>query len=848
MYYVFFGWCGEIVVYDLDVYVNNVKYTDNLMYFKYVDRLNQIPRIEIDFLDIAESEPNIGYGKPIFIKSANNDAFVSYKLMVTEPKNKSDFGTGIIGEGWVERKLHDFLVVKTTSADSSSQAGRPQYNSVAINTIISEQLAQYTSGVSSGVVSTEKINIRSESDKLISFFYGCANVSGTDFYASYTGTNLVNSFVNIGDKGTDKSATVSLNISGANQNCEATEKTKRFDLLKNFVKLFGYGDGINQLESVSFHATSRRSKLRSDITDTQNTLPLISVSGFPNNGSVWVGCEKCNYNERDDTTNTLKQVTRGVAFQGNVKKAYAHSVNSPVYDGQFTDTSPQSIGTGSSINTHGKKMDSFEAKEIIDQSTLDIICEKILLERKGKLEDGYAPPESILVYPEDYVDIMEKVVVGDEITINDDVAGVVGKYRVYGLTLINDSGVYSLELEISNATQNVLKEIKDDADKGITLSKYMQGATNIFNIPTYENCDNSKPLNLRFYIPAETVAINSIKLSFKIKPFRAYSSSTAAESTHTHGIPSLTVNQHSHSIPSLTVNSHSHSIPSLSVSGTTTQSSTSNITFAGEYNPSNVASPFGDTGSTTIPIGTSWTPIMQVNVSNIFNDSVETALTFASRDSTSNFLVRVRLFDGSYYYPNSSGTAVQIWSHRHSTTTFESGYGSTYLRLPAQGFYTISGTFTVQAYKSTSAPTVYASGYIGVLKSHKHPIPSLTVNSTSTVSSTSGSSASTTATNTSANASSTTSSNTTTAGSSHVHGVGYAISENSLVNPSVVVTCGPEGSESAVGTYTTDQVNLNITDKITQGTGWYNVKFVPNQNMRIEANVYVQIYINSKVV
>ena len=84
--------------------------------------------------------------------------------------------------------------------------------------------------------------------------------------------------------------------------------------------------------------------------------------------------------------------------------------------------------------------------------------------------------------------------------------------------------------------------------------------------------------------------------------------------------------------------------------------------------------------------------------------------------------------------------------------------------------------------------------------------------------------------------------------SRHTHDMGYAINEETLTSPEVVIVAGTEGSEASVGTYNTDQTDLDITENITDvGAGnWINVKFTPNKNMRIEANIYSQIFLESK--
>jgi hypothetical protein len=87
----------------------------------------------------------------------------------------------------------------------------------------------------------------------------------------------------------------------------------------------------------------------------------------------------------------------------------------------------------------------------------------------------------------------------------------------------------------------------------------------------------------------------------------------------------------------------------------------------------------------------------------------------------------------------------------------------------------------------------------------------------------------------------------TSTGSAHAHGISYSISEDPdyylSPTPSVQVKAGPDGSETLISTYTSDQVDLDVTQHIING--WNNIKFTPNKAMRIEANVYAKVFIES---
>ena len=86
---------------------------------------------------------------------------------------------------------------------------------------------------------------------------------------------------------------------------------------------------------------------------------------------------------------------------------------------------------------------------------------------------------------------------------------------------------------------------------------------------------------------------------------------------------------------------------------------------------------------------------------------------------------------------------------------------------------------------------------------------------------------------------------TSEAESAHTHEMTYGIYNASLSSPGVVVSAGVNGSESSVGTYSSDQTDLDITAYFSAVSGWQNIKIVPNQNMRVEAFLYAQVYIQS---
>lgn len=73
-------------------------------------------------------------------------------------------------------------------------------------------------------------------------------------------------------------------------------------------------------------------------------------------------------------------------------------------------------------------------------------------------------------------------------------------------------------------------------------------------------------------------------------------------------------------------------------------------------------------------------------------------------------------------------------------------------------------------------------------------------------------------------------------------------SEGTLTSPSVDIYVGEDGGTMTLkGTYTENQISLDITD-LVQAVGtekWIDIQFRPNQAMRIEANAFIKVFIES---
>ncbi|WP_373738793.1 phage tail spike protein [Jeotgalibaca porci] len=83
-----------------------------------------------------------------------------------------------------------------------------------------------------------------------------------------------------------------------------------------------------------------------------------------------------------------------------------------------------------------------------------------------------------------------------------------------------------LNVVLGNALQD-LGTTQADLDRRQQVNElYSQGATNILNFGYQDNCDNTTPAVIPFYIDDDVVNVNTIELTYRTKKFRAYSGVT----------------------------------------------------------------------------------------------------------------------------------------------------------------------------------------------------------------------------------------------------------------------------------------------------------------------------------
>lgn len=286
-------------------------------------------------------------------------------------------------------------------------------------------------------------------------------------------------------------------------NASFTAQERDITSLSNFVRILGYGDGINQLETTTYAGSTQNSSLNSNIDSTNSSIELLDASDFDATGTARIAEEHFTY--AGISSDTLTGCTRGT----NSTIASAHLKN--CYIEQYFNTS--SAQTGSSIQIHGLMEDVAIDKTLQDVGAAELIASKRLLDRKDTID-------RITVLPDEPFEDVASLDIGDKITVTSSEADIDGDFRIKGINYLNNYGNLNLELEVSNRALEFVEQVRKQREEEQNLGKYMQGATNLYIMNVSENCDADNPVNLRFYMPATAIALNKVFLSFKLKNYR----------------------------------------------------------------------------------------------------------------------------------------------------------------------------------------------------------------------------------------------------------------------------------------------------------------------------------------
>ncbi len=425
-----------------------------------------------------------------------------------------------------------------------------------------------------------------------------------------------------------------------------------------------------------------------------------------------------------------------------------------------------------------------------------------------------------------------RVDLGDYVQIKNSKQGVDIVKRVKRITAnISISGLPDVTYEFVEKDDGIDGVITEIRRQELTARVHQQGATNIIQVPMYENADTSEPAMLRFRVPSEAKNINAVKLNFKMKPYRTYEPDTGDDTqTIASGVSINNVQAQSGAgITNVQAQSGAGITNVQAQSGASITNvgagGSSSITDSSAGNVSRVLNETtwvdGATG-THSSSDTAWT-LFHISV-----DGIETS---------ANKLLYIRVetdLPGDEKFPTSTGFVMSYGDFDTSCTII----------IPKN----MNGKEWLIQFKAGAGNTdtiVYNWQYQSVAE-HTH---SNTFNDANHTNSNTFNDANHTNSNTFDDANHTNSNTLSDANHKHTTTSTFSIFESALSSPNLTVkisTYGNEGSPTTIATYGSNQDDIDLTSYVTANNTWYTVHLLPDQLMRIEANLYAQFYIESK--
>lgn len=772
---------------DLYIIINGNNYS-NFLSCKLDKVKNSAYRFSIQILGEKQSNSDLQEGNIVRLYSGNDEVF---KGEINEVSFSSeDLQTTIKGYG-MEIKLMRRQADRTTY----------QFTNAATNTIVDKILSQDGSGSSPYVIEpgvndiTYPTSFRGQFDKKLPIIKGLANAVNLEWWVDQDAQDTDR--LNIT---TQKGSSAPVKTFDTSDNSVNIKRKRNKQDMANVVTATGAGDGVNQVRSFTFHATTKRTTLEENLSVNSDNVDInvADASDFPSSGTMFIGAEKLDFTKTDSTTLHIPTGGRGSSGTENIgagvsveleadanNQGYYHNQGTEIYvyhdadAGQTYDLdTPED---GSSVAQNGIQQTEATAKNVIDQDTIDRMAQTYLSEHKDIIEE-------IIVESTDPMQDIYDVRVGDTCTINNSDIGLTNEnYRCVEMHLNYDLiKIPSLKMIFGKAVKTFTDTIEKDRSDTKNLNVYMEGSTSSFNVQSYENCDSTNPLELRFYMPEDVIAINKGKLRYKIKNYRAYTNASQTAASKDLG----------------TKTAQSKDL------GTPTSNTNAGTAYDSDYLYGNKS------------VGTSWTDIdTTLGSDSLVFQVYGTALndTGSSIDDIVN--VRVKT-DTGLYFPDSSGNS--MWMGANKTI-------STYSILCGGN---LSGaTLTLQAKSETggSLSNIVFSGEGSTIGTHTHDVPIGSHSHSVPI-------------------------------GTHSHSISmdYGI-DNPSTNPgsgaSLTVKIGPDKSADWGGSTTSTLTSNNSTSPnsidITQelkdiGTGkWIRVQFETDRTTRVEANAFVKHWVHS---
>jgi len=280
------------------IYINNVDYTRNTLNYEFEETDNEISVFELELVGTTSSERTTDLLQDKVVRIESQGKLI-FKGIVERPEYATAGEVKLSGYGAGESYCKRITADVTGSANSLSPPKRPIYENIAFQTIAGEQLANVSQ------VSLDSIDngadfgnasIRGDYINSMDFLSNLAISKGAKWWFYYGTVSPFNdNFFHVASSRGSISSVKTFSIAGDNQNADLTKNEQDFENLFNSVTILGFGDGINQLSSTNFHATTTRSTLSSNISAVDTIIPLVDASSFPLAGQVWIGAELVTY-------------------------------------------------------------------------------------------------------------------------------------------------------------------------------------------------------------------------------------------------------------------------------------------------------------------------------------------------------------------------------------------------------------------------------------------------------------------------------------------------------------------------------------------------------------------------
>lgn len=126
----------------------------------------------------------------------------------------------------------------------------------------------------------------------------------------------------------------------------------------------------------------------------------------------------------------------------------------------------------------------------------------------------------------------DRVREGKKVLVLDEVSGAPITVRVKSRKKTNASGKPGeVSYVLDNSVADTAQELNEILDKIGVHELYSQGATNMYSMQISDNADAEHPLEMRFYVPGNVLRINSCIVYWQLERFRSYVKALTAEAS-----------------------------------------------------------------------------------------------------------------------------------------------------------------------------------------------------------------------------------------------------------------------------------------------------------------------------